>query len=211
MKLLSNEELDIFINSLEKRKYHKDEFYNIFLDYLEQINYSYQEADEVTLEAQAFHYAFDLGFIGYNIIHTITDNNLLFNKINQYSNKTKTHIFHFYKEEEDEKNLSLGEIWSKWNNLPPEGWLASWCKCGEFFPITLDLGIMDVENNTLYDNINQFKVESIHIDNIQQADICDDGYIRFLLKDNRLFAAKPFKADNGAIYSFIDNPLDILK
>jgi hypothetical protein len=198
-----------FIATLEKRKYHKDEFYDLFLDYVDDKGISLTSEEETEMESKAYQIAREKGYAGYDIILSLTEIDDFRNKLDSYIKQTGFYLFHFINERDDEKILSLSEIWDKWNNHPPLGWVGSWCSCGEFFPYTLDMGSMDLENNLLHPD-TEFKPITFSTNEIERVDFCSDNFIRFILKDGRLIAAKPYKVDKSLIYNFVSNPLDLL-
>lgn len=208
--MISTDLIESFFKSLEDKKYHKEEFYDIALNFLES-KLSFKDEKEVdAIEQKLYSLAFERGFIGYNIIFSVSPDDTFLKKFNDYIIKKGYYIFQFIIERDEEKTLSFSGLYNLWNNCPPLGWFGGWCSCGEFFPYTLDLGSMDLETN----QINQdFPVKPIKFtfDDIKQIDFCSDNYIRFYLHDETVVAAKPFKVDVGIAFNFIDNPLELLK
>lgn len=202
--------IEEFISTLEKRKYHRDEFYDTFLDFVDDKGISLNMEEESRLEKEAFALARENGLTGYDILLTLTDIDTFKEKLSAYVIKNGHYVFHFFNEKDDEKLLSFSEIWDKWKSHPPLGWIGSWCCCGDFFPVTLDMRSMDIENNTLH-QYSDFKPIKFGVSDIKRIDFCSDNFIRFTLNDNTLIAGLPYKMDKSLIYNFMDNPLDILK
>ena len=200
---------DKFIDTLEKRKYHRDEFYDLFLDYVDNNNITLSQKEESELESKAYIIARERGYAGYDIILSLSEITDFKNKLDSYIKQTGSYLFHFVNERDDERLLSLSEVWEKWNSHPPLGWLGSWCSCGDFFPYTLDMGCMDLENNILHPDAD-FKPIKFSINDLKRVDFCSDRFIRFILKDNQIIAGKPYKVDKSLIYNFVSNPLDLL-
>lgn len=201
--------VDKFIDTLEKRKYHRDEFYDLFLDYVDNNNIKLSQEEESELESEAYRIARERGYAGYDIILSLSEITDFKNKLDDYIKQTGSYLFHFVNERDDERFLSLSEVWEKWNSHPPLGWLGSWCSCGDFFPYTLDMGCMDLENNILHPDAD-FKPIKFSINDLKRVDFCSDGFIRFILQDNQIIAGKPYKVDKSLIYNFVSNPLDLL-
>lgn len=203
--------IEAFLNSLEQKKYHKEIFYDMFFDFLDKNGYSVSsDEEELALEAPAFKKALERGLIGYDVLLSISDTDLISKKIRDYISKKQYYLFHFMREKDDEKLLSYTEIWNKWKNLPPLGWIGGWCNCGSFFPYTLDMGGMNIKENSFTQN-EQYKPIEFYLKDVKEMQFCSDNHIRFILKSGETIAATPYKIDNSLIYNFIDNPLDILK
>ena len=208
---LKDDLIDTFLNSLEIKKYHKETFYDLFFDFLEENGYSrISEEDELYLEPPVFKKALERGLIGYDVLLSLTDTDSISKKMQEYIVEKQYYFFHFMREKDDEKLLSYTEVWDKWKNLPPLGWIGGWCDCGSFFPHTLDMGGMNIKNNT-FTSDEQYKPLEFYLDEVKELQFCSDNYIRFILKSGETIAALPYKIDNSLIYKFVDNPLDILK
>ena len=211
MNILSDKQIEEFFGTLVKRNYHREEFYDTFLDFLAKSNIEVSEEEESLLEAKAFKIAKKRGFIGFSVIKSIDDMEEFKKQMTKHVLQNKYSIFHFIIENEDENELSLSEIWNKWNNLPPQGWVAGWCNCGEFFPHTFDLGAMNLEENKLNDNIpEELQPLYIRVNDIKRVDFCDDNFMRLYLNNDMIIAVRPYKLDSGIVFSFIKNPLDFL-
>lgn len=210
MQRLSEKEFEKFFDRLEQRKYHKEEFYELFLDYLEEIQYYFASGEESLVEPMAYKMAYERGLIGYNVLYKINDIDKFSDILNKRIKLKNSYIFHFIDERKDEEMLSLCEVWNKWNDTPPLGWLAGWCNCGEFFPYTLDMGLMDIENNKLFDNNLNVKPKTIYKDDIEEILFCSDDYMRFKMKDGNKFAVKVYKLDKGFNFNFTSNPLELI-
>lgn len=194
-----------FIKLLKPSRYTKDNFYDALMDYLEAKEIFCDEDEEHKIESLAYKKAVSLNLVGYVILFTVTDMTKFVQKMNKYIDKVGSHIFHFQLEPEDESLLSYTDIWEKWNNIPPQGWLAGWCKCGEFFPHTFDIGTMDIENDSLIKN-NFYKPIKIDTDMVKQVNFCSDGYFRLLLKSGETFAVKTYTFDRAILINFADDP-----
>lgn len=199
-----------FLHTLKvDKKITREDFYESFLDFLGRQNIKLSPNEEDELEIEAFHKAKETGIIGYDIITSITDMSIFSKKFSSYIENKKHVLFHIFYEEDADS--SLNEVWKKWNNIPPMGWIAGWCaSCGEFFPYTVDLGTINMEKYTIEENGIQRPIP-IKSKTIQKIDFCANGFMRLTLNDEKVLFIKPFSLDVGLVYKFIDNPLKILE
>jgi hypothetical protein len=208
--LLSDEQVEDFFASLNK-KYYKDEFYDIFINYLEDNNiFAVTPKEEDELEQAMFKIAKERGYIGYDVIYE-TDNLDRFKEIlTKYTKKYGYYLFHFMYENPDEEDFSTTAVWDKWNQLPPQGWIGGWCSCGNFFPFTFDAGEMDLEQDKYTFRYHDNRAIKIELSDLINIKFCSDNYFRLYMKNNKVIMVRPYKIDTGLVYAFIENPLDIL-
>ena len=198
-----------FLNTLSSnKKITRDEFYESFFDFLEENEIALSPTERDDLEIIAFHKAKELGFIGYDIIVSISDMDDFNKKISLHALTKKNMLFHIFYE--DDMDSSLNEIWRKWNNIPPMGWIAGWCSCGEFFPYTVDLGMINLNKYEIEEN-NIRRPMLIKLKMVQRVDFCTNGIMRLILDEDTILLVKPFILDTGLAYKFLDNPLKILE
>ena len=103
-----------FIDTLEKRKYHRDEFYDLFLDYVDNNNIKLSQTEESELESKAYRIARERGYAGYDITLSLSEITDFKNKLDDYIKQTGSYLFHFVNERDDERLLSLSEVWEKY-------------------------------------------------------------------------------------------------
>lgn len=207
MKYLTKQQVENFLSTVTK-KYHKDEFYDLFLDYLkaEDIFIS-DKKEEDKLEQEIFQIAKERGLIGYDIIAEVTDMDEFKDIISKHTQRYGYYIFHFMFEREDENDISVSAMWEKWNQMPPLGWIGGWCKCGHFFPYTFDVGEMDVENQVYTPRFKDDKPLKIDLNDVEKVVFCTDGYFRIYVKKVGVIMVKPYKFDNGLGFKFVKNIL----
>lgn len=197
-----------FLNTFSKKSCDKMTFYTKLFNFLEKEKCNIN--DELEIEKFAYSVAKKYDYIGYDVIKTISDDFTFFiSKINQYIDKTRYCYFHFYIENEDEKELCFSEIWEKWKGKPSGGWLGGWCTCGHFFPYTLDFNAINVNSNSINSDFN-FKPRVFGFDDIKKIEFCTDSNIRFHLNDGVVIAGRPFKEDSGFIFNFVSDPLSLI-
>lgn len=208
MKYITEEQIEDFFSSLN-RKYFRDEFYNLFIDYLENNNIQiYNEEEEDDLEQEVFKIAETKGYIGYDIICEITDMNIFKNKISEQVRRYGYYIFHFAYELPEENSISTSAVWKKWNQLPPLGWFGSWCNCGHFYPQTLDLSEQEPENDDYIRRKDIPRPRKVDIDEIEKVVFCSDNFFRLYLEDKTVLIVKPYKFDAGLTFKFTNNVLE---
>ena len=205
---LTDEQLESFLRTLTK-KYHRDEFYELYLDYLKKIGIEVEEEEEAILEQAAFNVAKERGFIGYDIIEEIYDRNAFQEKMNTLVERNRYMLYHFIYELDND--ISTTAYWDKWNQLPPLGWIGSWCTCGHFYPVSFDIGEMDVEAGEYTKITEEYQPRIIGIESVEAILICSDSFFRLRLDNGNIIAVRPYKFESGFAYHFIKNPLDILK
>lgn len=201
---------EFFANPLPSQV-NKERFYDLFLDFLDSKHIYYTEEQEDELESLAFKKAKEIGIIGYETLVSIEDINVFTEKFKKYTKEKRYNLFHITYELEDELELSVSDIWRRWNSFPPRGWLAGWCNCGHFFPYTFDIGRMDLEKDTLMDGSKFYTPRTINVDELSKIDFCSDGCFRLHTNNGELFTVVPYTMDTGLVYKFVDNPLDILR
>ena len=202
MDYITDEQVEEFFSTLTG-KYYRDEFYDLFLDYLETNKISiYDEADENVIEQKVFAIAKERGFIGYDIITKVTDMDEFKDKLSEQIRRYGYYIFHFMYELPEEMDISTSAVWEKWNQLPPLGWVGGWCNCGHFYPYTFDMGEMDLDNDEYTRREDIRRPRKIVIDEIEKVVFCSDNFFRIYLKDNSVIMAKPYKMDSGLPFKF---------
>ena len=129
---MTAEQIKDFLSTLDK-KCHRDDFYNLFLDYAEEHDIEFDDDEEEgAAEQEAFKLAKERGFIGYDTVQTITDMEIFKEKMTALSKRNGYVLYHFFYE--IDKDISMTAFWEKWFNVPPRGWFGGWCSCGKFFP-----------------------------------------------------------------------------
>lgn len=207
---ISNKLIEEFFTSQEEKFKNKKELYIKLFTFLEDKNIDIKDTEtELKIDSMVYKMAKERDLIGYSVLYSITNINDFFQKFNNHLTKNKHYIFHLEYERLEEDNLSLCEVWFKWNEHPPKGWFASWCKCGDLYPITFDIGSMNLDEEKL-DIIETYKPLHITVDDIKEVQFCNDTYIRLLLKNSLIILFRPFKIDNSLVYAFLDNPLDLI-
>lgn len=208
MKYLTSEQVEEFLSTLTK-KYHRDEFYDFFLDYLESNHISiYDESEENILEQEVFNLARERGFIGYDIICEVTNIDEFKNKLSEQVRRYGYYIFHFMYEIEDESSISTTAVWEKWNQLPPLGWVGGWCSCGHFYPYTFDMAEMNLDKDEYTRRDDILRPRKITIEEIKKVVFCSDDFFRLYLTDNTIVIVKPYKMDAGLSFKFTNTILD---
>lgn len=207
MKYLTSIQVEEFFSTLNK-KYYRDEFYNLFLDYLELNHITVDnESDKNSLEQEIFALAKERGFIGYDIICEITDMDKFKNKLSEQIRRYGYYIFHFMYENPVESFISTTAVWEKWNQLPPLGWIGSWCTCGHFYPHTFDMSEMNLVDDQYIRRNDILRPRKITIEEIKKVMFCSDNFFRLYLADDSVVMVKPYKIDAGLIFKFTNNIL----
>jgi hypothetical protein len=209
MNYISDTLIEEFLSTLE-RKYNREEFYLALIKFIDK-NKIYIEngRKEDELEQKIFNIAKKRGLIGYDIIQEISDMDFFLSKMNILVEKNRFNLYHFAYELD--VDISIGAFYEKWNQVPPSGWIGSWCKCGEFYPCTFDMNEMDLIEHKYEKLFENQQPRRFSIDEIETVLICSDSYFRLKLKSGDIVAVRPYKFDKGFKFNFIDNPLDILK
>lgn len=212
MKYITDEQLEEFFSTLNG-KYFRDDFYNLFMNFLDNKGIKFEDDEDELyrdeLEEHVFNLAKERGFIGYDIIETIYDLNAFQEKLNKLIKKNGYSLFHFFYDIDND--ISTTSFWSKWNQLPPLGWVANWCTCGHFYPCTFDMSEMNLDEGVFTPISEEYRPREIDINHISMVLLCDDGFFRLILEDGKTIAVRPYKFDTGFAYNFVTNPLDILK
>lgn len=192
----------------KNRKISAERFYHIFCDFLEENKIILGEAQEDE-ERRLFKILCDRGLTGYKIIKSLPATDFI-NLLNNYERKNlvKNNLYKVFYDFEDENLMSFSDIYEKWNKLPPKGWIASWCSCGSFFPLTPDISEINVSENKI-DKIYDFQVININLEDAEMVYIGDDNSIRISINGTKI-KIFPFKMDNSFFMAFINNPLEII-
>lgn len=206
---LTEEEINLFFSQLKPKKYFYIDFYEKYIDFVEK-NKIFFGNDELENqeERNIFEKAKQLGYIGYDILYSTTNVEEFKNKLTSLTT-ISDYLFSISYNDEDENALCVTDMWSKWNERPPEGWIAGWCSCGEFYPITLELTEMNIGEYKIDDLYSNLRPILIKLEDITEAKFCSDGFIRISTLNGN-FNIKPYKADNNVILKFIDDPLKLL-
>ena len=94
MNYLTETQVEDFFSTLSK-KYHREEFYNLLLDYLDTNKIIINDSkDEEILEQEIFNIAKERGFIGYDVIQEIFDMNKFLGKMNMLVDKNAFNLYH---------------------------------------------------------------------------------------------------------------------
>lgn len=209
MKYIANEQLERFFSKIDK-KYHRDDFYDLFLDYLDEEGIEiFDKDDEDELENEVFSIAKQRGIIGYDVVQEITDMEIFQEKMNILTKRNQFTLYHFFYEIDND--ISTSAFWNKWNQLPPLGWVGGWCNCGNFYPNTFDMCEMNLEEDQYTRVLEDNRPRTIHLHDIESVLICNDSFFRLKLNNGKIIAVRPYKFESGFAFNFMDNPLDLLK
>jgi hypothetical protein len=201
-----NEEQEIeFLSLLSKlARGDKEHFYNLFTNYIEKRGIKLH--DPIQEEQRLYDLAVYKELAGYKIIHSLSDSEDIQERFSKYCDKSIDTYFHFSYEIEGEEKLSLSSIYEKWDNFPPRGWVAKFCKCGNFFPISLEINEMDVGEYKVLDILGgKYRPYVLNINDINVINFCTDNVIRFEMKNGIKLCCKPYKFDTAIIFGFIDD------
>lgn len=143
MSKFTDEKLKDFINEVKNAallnpamllpKVNFTELYYNFIDKNDIIS-----DDEDDSEISLYHNPVINPFIGAIALYKIYGNENILKYFVSLRENTGACIFKLKHYIEEEDNLSFIEIYKKWSP-PPSGWIASFCKCGEFNPLTPDI------------------------------------------------------------------------
>ena len=210
MEYITNEQLEDFLSTITK-KLHRDAFYDLFLDYLENNHINiYDENAESKLEQEVYQIAVERNLIGYNVICELNDIKKFVDIMVKITKRNQYNLFHLI-HETDDSAMSTTAFWEKWNQVPPLGWLGGWCSCGEFFPLTFDMGEMNLEEDSYQRLFEGFRPKKIKMQMVDSVSICSDGFFRLRLKTGETIAVRPYKFDTGFSFNFVENPLSLLE
>jgi hypothetical protein len=202
-----------FFSSLVGKKYNKNNFYDALFDFLDKEKLNVKEDEEYLLEGPIFREAQTLGLINDEIIFSINNTEKIEKVLTKHIKKSGVYLFHFQYERKDEENLSLSEIWKKWDNIPPRGWISTWCSCGSFFVETADMNMSTQLNDPPIDSVDLsdacYRPVQIFVSEMKELQFLESGNMRFIMDENLSFIAAPYKYDKSLIYSFVDNPLEL--
>lgn len=198
-----------FLSTITPKTLDNITFYEKLINYLDTSTYdiSLTESD---IERHVFGVAKDRGYLGYEVILSIKNMEEFSKTISSYLLRQDKYFYHFAYEDPEEVEMCFSDVWDKWNNNPPMGWIGGYCQCGHFFPYTLDISMTEMKGHN--DNLSsKYTPRKIALDEIKSVDFCSDNNMRFLLKDDTVVLAKPFKLDKGLIFNFSIDPMGILK
>lgn len=194
-----------FLNLLSKStKGDKEYFYNLFTNYIEKRNIVL--ADPIQEEQRLYDLARHKELAGYKVFHSLSDSEEIQERFSRYYDKSIDTYFHFSYEFVSEEKLCLSSIYEKWDNFPPRGWIARFCKCGNFFPISLEINEMDTEEYKILNMFNgKYRPQILNIKDISVINFCTDHVIRFEMINGDKLCCKPYKFDTSIIFGFIDD------
>ena len=182
----------------------KEFFYNLFTDFIEKNNIKL--VDPIREEQRLYDIARSMELAGYKVIHSIENCEEIQERFSKYYDKCIDTYFHFSYQFDCEEKLCLSEIYEKWDNLPPRGWIAKFCKCGNFFPISLEINEMSAEKYEILNIFNgNYRPQIVEINQIKIINFCSDNIIRIELNDGTKLKCKPYKFDTAILFGFIDD------
>ena len=113
-------------------------FYEKFMDFIDENEIEMEEEHRDEAEREMYHYCIDRGYIFVEQLCTISGEDIekFIKKIKQSAPRV---FFHIIRYEKDLADLSFSEIYNKTNGNTPGGWIASYCTCGTFYPISDDI------------------------------------------------------------------------
>lgn len=153
-------------------------FYETFMDFIDNNEIEMEEANLDKTEKELFKYCVDRGYIGITKLATITGNNK--EKLFSAIRKTAPRVFYqFILYKEEYKNLSISELAEKYGSNIPGGWIANYCTCGTFYPISNEINIHMTENI--------YQPTEIALEAVDSIDVMSDNVLRFNMFDGIVF------------------------
>lgn len=201
MSILTKEQEDKFVTDVLRRSItevgavDKITFYDMFWDFLltegiDEYEHSVEEIESE--ERRLFRYCHDRGYLNVSAEIIINDNEEIQNYFSKLKGQHPFIYFHFSCYFEDEDNMSLNEIYDKWNDKCPGGWFASYCTCGSFTPKTPELATV---SNMWIDGYNvdgKYHPIQIHVEMLEKIEIYSNNYLRFYLTDGSIYNCKVY-------------------
>lgn len=165
------------------------DFYNFFYNFVKEKNISMKDDDFDKEEKNLFKKALSKGYIKITVVETFESKESIKKFLNDLTNKSSISFFLFRVYNEEDENKSILEYFEKWDDSPPEGWFANYCRCGSFTPFTPDLSEL---------NDNKIKVPmlykpiTISLNNVLKMEVISDGSFIFYCKDNEKYKVEFF-------------------
>lgn len=158
-------------------------FYNLFYEFIEKENLVQEgeDSDELDLiENELFKIACQRGYINLIAVTTVLKEDIK-DFLDKNILKKENRILHI-KIYEGEDEMSLIDYWKKWDDSPPQGWIADYCSCGSIDPITNDICLFAYSNK---ENIPH--PVSIKVDEIEKIDLMSNNSMRFTLNNGVIY------------------------
>lgn len=171
-------------------------FYETFMDFIDENEIEMEEADLDNAERELFKLCLDRGYIGAGKTATFLgeDKEKFFKAVKKMAPRTFFQIMRYKKELE---NKTVSDIFEEYGSNIPAGWIATYCTCGTFYPVSGDI-------NSEMDDETQLPVE-ISIRDIDTIDIMSDNILRFNMISGEIFECVVLSAMRTVSF------LDILK
>ena len=153
-------------------------FYETFIDFIDDNEIEMEEVDLDKSEKELFKHCLDRGYIGTTKIATFLgeDKEKFFKAIKKTAPRV---FFQIVRYDEEMDNLTVSEMVDKYQGTLPSGWIASYCTCGTFFPVTGDI-------NKEADDERYLPIE-ISLEDIDTIDIMSDSVLHFNLVDGEIY------------------------
>jgi len=153
-------------------------FYETFMDFIEDNEIEMEEVDLDKSEKELFKHCLDRGYIGTTKITTFLgeDKEKFFKAIKKTAPRVFFQIVRYDKEMD---NLTVSEMVDRYQGTLPGGWIATYCTCGTFFPVTGDI-------NKDADDERYLPME-ISLEDIDTIDIMSDCVLHFNLVDGEIY------------------------
>lgn len=198
MSILTKEQENKFVTDVLRRSIaevgniDKITFYDMFWDFVtdEEIEGEYEALESE--ERRLFRYCHDRGYLSIAVEQTLENTEKIENYFNKLKQKYPFIFFHFSFYFEDEDNMSLNEIYKKWNEKCPKGWFATYCTCGSFTPKTPELATVSNMWIDGYDIDEEYHPIQLHIEMIEKVEIYSNNYLRFYLEDDIICNCKVY-------------------
>lgn len=168
-------------------------FYDMFWDFVtdEEIDSDNHEILEAE-ERRLFRYCYDRGYLNVGIERVLENNGEIESYFYTLKHKFPFVFFHFSFYFEDEDNMSLNEIYEKWNDKCPGGWFSNYCICGSFTPKTPELATITNEWMNGYDINEQYYPMQLHVEDISKMEIFSNNILRFHMANGLKYNCKVY-------------------
>lgn len=150
-------------------------FYEKFMDFIDENEIEMEEKDLDNAEKEMYSYCIDKGYIFTEQVGIIVgeQKEKFIKKIKQSAPRVFFHIIQYDKELAE---LSVSELYEKVGDKVSGGWIASYCTCGSFFPLSKDFN--DNEDNEYPEPVE------ISLEDVDYIVIRTDNVLHFYMADS---------------------------
>lgn len=157
-------------------------FYETFMDFIEDNEVEMEESELEKIEKELFNHCIERGYIGSGKVTTFSGEDI--EKFFKAIKRTAPRVFfQIVRYEEEIANLTVSEMAEKYQGAIPGGWIATYCTCGVFYPITDDIN-SEPDNNL---SAKEFAAVDILLEDIDTVDIMSDNVLHFNMADGEIY------------------------